>query len=61
MEFVDIAGLVEGAAKGEGLGNKFLGCTKKGYSQPAAYRPKKRGGGNRSTNNRESESTNGAS
>ncbi len=25
MEFVDIAGLVAGAAKGEGLGNKFLG------------------------------------
>ncbi len=25
MEFVDIAGLVRGAAKGEGLGNKFLG------------------------------------
>lgn len=24
VEFVDIAGLVEGAAKGEGLGNKFL-------------------------------------
>lgn len=24
MQFVDIAGLVEGAAKGEGLGNKFL-------------------------------------
>lgn len=24
MEFVDIAGLVQGAAKGEGLGNKFL-------------------------------------
>ena len=24
IEFVDIAGLVEGAAKGEGLGNKFL-------------------------------------
>lgn len=25
MEFVDIAGLVKGAAQGEGLGNKFLG------------------------------------
>ena len=25
MEFVDIAGLVSGASKGEGLGNKFLG------------------------------------
>ena len=25
MEFVDIAGLVQGASKGEGLGNKFLG------------------------------------
>ncbi|MAZ40058.1 MAG: redox-regulated ATPase YchF [Legionellales bacterium] len=25
MEFVDIAGLVKGAAEGEGLGNKFLG------------------------------------
>jgi len=24
MEFVDIAGLVAGAASGEGLGNKFL-------------------------------------
>ena len=24
MEFVDIAGLVEGASQGEGLGNKFL-------------------------------------
>lgn len=24
MEFVDIAGLVKGASKGEGLGNKFL-------------------------------------
>ena len=24
MDFVDIAGLVEGASKGEGLGNKFL-------------------------------------
>jgi len=25
VEFVDIAGLVSGASKGEGLGNKFLG------------------------------------
>ncbi len=25
LEFVDIAGLVQGASKGEGLGNKFLG------------------------------------
>ena len=25
MSFVDIAGLVKGASKGEGLGNKFLG------------------------------------
>ncbi|MFK7800586.1 MAG: redox-regulated ATPase YchF [Anaerolineae bacterium] len=25
IEFVDIAGLVEGASKGEGMGNKFLG------------------------------------
>lgn len=24
MEFVDIAGIVKGASKGEGLGNKFL-------------------------------------
>jgi len=24
MQFVDIAGLVSGASKGEGLGNKFL-------------------------------------
>ena len=24
MRFVDIAGLVKGASKGEGLGNKFL-------------------------------------
>jgi len=24
LEFVDVAGLVKGASKGEGLGNKFL-------------------------------------
>ncbi|PIZ31627.1 MAG: redox-regulated ATPase YchF [Alphaproteobacteria bacterium CG_4_10_14_0_8_um_filter_53_9] len=28
LEFVDIAGLVEGASKGEGLGNQFLGNIK---------------------------------
>ena len=28
VEFVDIAGLVKGAADGEGLGNKFLGHIK---------------------------------
>jgi GTP-binding protein YchF len=28
VEFVDIAGLVSGASKGEGLGNKFLGHIK---------------------------------
>ena len=28
IEFVDIAGLVKGASKGEGLGNKFLGNTR---------------------------------
>lgn len=28
MEFVDIAGIVEGASKGEGLGNQFLGHIK---------------------------------
>ena len=28
MDFVDIAGLVKGASKGEGLGNKFLGHVK---------------------------------
>jgi len=29
LEFVDIAGLVRGASKGEGLGNKFLGHIRK--------------------------------
>ena len=29
MEFVDIAGLVSGASKGEGLGNQFLGNIKR--------------------------------
>ena len=28
VEFVDIAGLVKGASKGEGLGNQFLGHIK---------------------------------
>jgi hypothetical protein len=30
MEFVDIAGLVKGASKGEGLGNKFLANIREG-------------------------------
>src|SRR6201995_714779 len=30
LEFVDIAGLVRGAARGEGLGNKFLGHIREG-------------------------------
>ena len=33
MEFVDIAGLVEGASKGEGLGNQFFGQ----YSRSRRY------------------------
>ena len=31
VEFVDIAGLVEGAHKGEGLANKFLGNITQNY------------------------------
>ena len=31
-EFVDIAGLVQGASKGEGLGNKFLGHIREVYA-----------------------------
>ena len=32
MEFVDIAGLVAGASKGEGLGNKFLGTIRETHA-----------------------------
>jgi GTP-binding protein YchF len=32
IEFVDIAGLVKGASKGEGLGNKFLGNIREVYA-----------------------------
>ena len=32
MEFVDIAGLVKGASKGEGLGNKFLENIRETYA-----------------------------
>jgi hypothetical protein len=34
MEFIDIAGLVEGASKGEGLGNQFLGHNKELLAGP---------------------------
>ena len=33
MEFVDIAGLVAGASKGEGLGNKFLANIRENWMQ----------------------------
>jgi ribosome-binding ATPase YchF (GTP1/OBG family) len=45
MEFVDIAGLVEGASKGEGLGNQFLANIRslfrgrKRYSRFQPHRP----------------------
>jgi GTP-binding protein YchF len=32
MEFVDIAGLVKGASRGEGLGNKFLGHIREAHT-----------------------------
>jgi ribosome-binding ATPase YchF (GTP1/OBG family) len=42
VEFVDIAGLVRGASKGEGLGNKFLANIREtdaicqvGFNQPS--------------------------
>ena len=35
MEFVDIAGLVEGASKGEGLGNQFLANIRETQAFPA--------------------------
>ena len=37
VEFVDIAGLVEGASKGEGLGNQFFGE----YSRSGCDRPRR--------------------
>ena len=39
LEFVDIAGLVKGASKGEGLGNKFLDG-KDGAFLPPDHRPR---------------------
>ena len=40
MEFVDIAGLVAGASKGEGLGNKFLANIRETDAiDPAQQRP----------------------
>ena len=35
LEFVDIAGLVKGASKGEGLGNKFLSNICLLYTSPS--------------------------
>ena len=37
VEFVDIAGLVEGASKGEGLGNKFLANIRETDAIPVSY------------------------
>ena len=37
LEFVDIAGLVKGASKGEGLGNQFLGTIRE-VEDAIAYR-----------------------
>ena len=37
MEFVDIAGLVKGASKGEGLGNKFLANIREVDAHTASY------------------------
>ena len=37
MRFVDIAGLVEGASKGEGLGNKFLSHIRQVDAIAASY------------------------
>ena len=38
MEFVDIAGLVEGASKGEGLGNKFLANIREAHAMAQIVR-----------------------
>ena len=39
INFVDIAGLVKGASKGEGLGNKFLSNLREVFSNKSTFGP----------------------